>query len=280
MPTLTSYDGATLAYRVAGNGEPLVCLPGGPGRSADYLGELGGLSRHRRLFLLDLRGTGGSEVPDDRGTLRVDRLVDDVDALREHLGQDRLDLLAHSAAANLAVLYAARHPDRIRRLVLVTPGTHALGLAPTPDELLAAARRRAGEVWFPAAYEAVEALLAGDDGPTIRSAFAPLNYGRFDAVAATHAEATARQTAAVAAEHFFPPAGFDVEAVRRDAGALAAPVLVHAGELDIMPTAEQAADIAACFPRARVEVQPSAGHHPWLDDPQWFGRSVEAFLAS
>src|SRR4029450_2944157 len=42
---------------------PLVCLPGGPGRAADYLGDLGGLSAHRQLVLLDNRGTGASATP-------------------------------------------------------------------------------------------------------------------------------------------------------------------------------------------------------------------------
>jgi pimeloyl-ACP methyl ester carboxylesterase len=45
-----------------------------------------------------------------------------------------MDLLAHSAAGNLAVLYAARYPDRLRRLVLVTPGLQAAGVGLTDDE--------------------------------------------------------------------------------------------------------------------------------------------------
>lgn len=63
---------------------------------------------------LDLRGTGDSGVPEDPSTYRCDHLVDDVEALREHLGLDRIDVLAHSAGADLALLYAARHPDRLR----------------------------------------------------------------------------------------------------------------------------------------------------------------------
>ncbi|MER6593903.1 alpha/beta fold hydrolase [Micromonospora purpureochromogenes] len=69
-----------------------------------YLGDLGGLSAHRSLVRLDLRGTGESAVPADPATYRYDRLVDDVDALRVHLGRDRIDLLGHSAGGSLAVL--------------------------------------------------------------------------------------------------------------------------------------------------------------------------------
>jgi pimeloyl-ACP methyl ester carboxylesterase len=47
MPRFASYDGTEISYRVLGTGRPLVCLPGGPGRAAEYLGDLGGLSQSR-----------------------------------------------------------------------------------------------------------------------------------------------------------------------------------------------------------------------------------------
>jgi hypothetical protein len=44
MPAFRAADGTELAYRVQGEGIPLVCLPGGPMRDSVYLGDLGGLS--------------------------------------------------------------------------------------------------------------------------------------------------------------------------------------------------------------------------------------------
>jgi pimeloyl-ACP methyl ester carboxylesterase len=82
MAQFTSYDGTKLAFRRAGAGRPLVCLPGAPGRTPNYLGDLGGLGAARELILPDTRGTGESAVPADRATYRGDRLARDVDALR------------------------------------------------------------------------------------------------------------------------------------------------------------------------------------------------------
>jgi len=120
MPSFCAADGTELAYHV--QGAPLVCLPGGPGRASSYLGDLGGLSAHRRLILLDSRGTGRSAIPADPASYRCDHLVEDVAALQDHLRLDRVDLLGHSAGANVAVQYAARQRERVGKLVLITAG--------------------------------------------------------------------------------------------------------------------------------------------------------------
>lgn len=131
--TFTAPDGTRLAYDVRGAGVPIVCVPGGPMLDSAYLGDLGGLDELRRLVRLDLRGTGASDVPADPTSYRCDRQVGDLEALREHLGLERMDLLGHSAGANLVHRYVERHPDRVSGLVLVTPSTRALDLPITHD---------------------------------------------------------------------------------------------------------------------------------------------------
>ncbi|HTX28184.1 MAG TPA: alpha/beta fold hydrolase [Streptosporangiaceae bacterium] len=54
---------------------------------------------------------------DPRREARPHRLTGDVEALRAHLGRDRMDLLGHSAAGNLVALYAAAYPQRVQHLV-------------------------------------------------------------------------------------------------------------------------------------------------------------------
>ncbi|NEB96306.1 alpha/beta fold hydrolase [Streptomyces bauhiniae] len=94
MPTHSAPDGTRPACRDLGDGDgdPVVRVPGGPTDSRS-LGDLGGLSGHRRLALPDLRGTGRSAIPDESASHRCDRLVGDIEALRVHLGLDRIDLL-------------------------------------------------------------------------------------------------------------------------------------------------------------------------------------------
>jgi pimeloyl-ACP methyl ester carboxylesterase len=186
MPTFPAHDGTKLAYHVIGDGPPVVCIPGGPMQDSVYLGNLGGLSAHRQLMMLDLRGTGQSAIPEDATSYRCDRLVDDVDALREHLGLDRMDLLAHSAGANLAVLYVGHHPERVGKLALITPSVMAVGITISGDVRRATAQLRRDEPWFPAAFAALEAIVAGEATTDSFQDIAPFWYGRWDEAARAH----------------------------------------------------------------------------------------------
>ncbi|MEV0173638.1 alpha/beta hydrolase [Streptomyces sp. NPDC050803] len=276
MPIFTAPDGTALAYHSQGEGNPLVVLPGGPMRASAYLGDLGGLAARRRLVRLDLRGTGDSEAPADPATYRCDRLVDDVEALRAQLGLDRMDLLAHSAGGSLAMLYAARHPHRIRRLVLVTANPWALGTPATPEDRLAAARLRKDEPWFEEAFGALQAWLTGTGD--FRPELAPFFYGRWDEAAREHDARGDEEFNDAAAEVYGSDGAFDPPATRAALSRLPSPVLVLAGELDGGPSPELARRTAEVFPHAEFAVQPGAGHFPWLDDPEWFARRVDGFL--
>ncbi|MFJ8627107.1 alpha/beta fold hydrolase [Kitasatospora sp. NPDC093550] len=284
MDTFTSfpsYDGTRLAFRTLGGGPPLVCLPGGPGRAAAYLGDLGGLGAHRTLVLPDTRGTGASAGSADPTAYRVDRLVADVEALRRRLGLDRIDLLGHSAGGSLALLYAAAHPERLASLTLVTPSFAAVGLPSDTgaEEVIAA---RAAEPWHPeavAAYRRMKAARSFAEAAPHRLAFEPLMYGRWDSAARAHAAADPAQRSLTVSEHFYAGYRPDGEDLRRRLAGLTCPVHLLAGELDLWPTATAAADAAALFPEVSLTVQPGAGHYPWLDDPRAFTAAVGGFLA-
>jgi pimeloyl-ACP methyl ester carboxylesterase len=278
VETFDARDGTRLGYHRAGAGQPLICLPGGPRQASAYLGDLGGLSAHRSLVLLDLRGTGRSAVPADPASYRCDRQVADVEALRGRLGLDRLDLLGHSAGASLALLYAARYPDRIGRLALVTPSPRPVGVQVADSDRRQVAEARRGEPWFPDAFAAFERVWSGDATDADWEAITPFTHGRWDAVSqAQHARAEGQRSAEAAAGYYAPGA-LDPAAVRSAVTRLEAPVLLVAGEYDVALPPGCAAEYAALFPRAELVVQPGGGHYPWLDDPDRFVRTLAAFL--
>ena len=278
MPAFSARDRTELAYRVCGEGRPVVCLPGGPMQDSEYLGELGGLSARRQLLMLDPRGTGRSATPADPTSYRCDRLVDDVEALREHLGLDRMDLLAHSAGANLALLYAARHPQRVGKLVLVTPSTFAVGISATGESRLETARLRHDEPWFDPAYAALKAIVAGDATDGSWTAIQPFFHGRWDAAAQDHQAAQEGHQNDEAAAAFGAEGAYNPAATRAQLATVTAPVLLIAGEVDLNSIPGVVAELADLFPNAELVVQPGAGHFPWVDDADEFVATTATFL--
>ena len=278
MATFSAADGTSLAYHESGAGEPLVCLPGGPMRASAYLADLGGLSARRRLVRLDLRGTGESAPPADPATYRCDRQVDDVDALRAHLGLDRIDLLGHSAGGTLAILYAARHPERIGRLVLVTPSPRAVAIEVSDDDRREVVEPRRSEPWFPDAYAAFERLWSGSATAADWAAIAPFSYGRWDDAARADVAADHTQKNREAAKAYYAADAFDPQAVREALTRLDAPVLLLSGGHDVVLPPKRAGQYADLFPHGELATHPDAGHSPWLDEPEWFVATVADFL--
>ncbi|MEV6757652.1 alpha/beta hydrolase [Streptomyces sp. NPDC051214] len=285
MPTYSAFDGTQLAYRVHGDVRkgvhdgvredvPLVCLPGGPADSR-YLGDLGGLSAHRRLIVMDSRGTGRSAIPDDPSSYRCDRLVDDVEALRRHLGLRRMDLLGHSGGANVATQYVARHLQNVRRLALIGPGTRAVGIAVPGAMRRELALSRKDEPWFTPAFAALEAITEGTG--TDWEAISPFFYGRWDAAAQHHC-ASSQPDNKEAVAGFAAEGAFEVEATHAALAGCEMPVLLLTGELDMNSPPRAVAEFAALFRDARLVVQPAAGHYPWLDDAGRFVAATAEFL--
>jgi proline iminopeptidase len=114
---VTASDGARLHVEQAGDGVPMVLAHGGPGLW-DYLDELSGMLEPRfRVVRYDQRGGGRS---DRRGPYTLERFVADFDEVRQSTGIDRIVAAGHSWGASLALLYAIRHPERVRGVLYVS----------------------------------------------------------------------------------------------------------------------------------------------------------------
>lgn len=276
--TFTAPDGTRLAYCEHGAGTPVVCVPGGPMQDPRYLGDLGGLSRQVRLVLLDLRGTGSSQTPTDPTSYRCQRMVDDVEALRTDLHAEQVTVLGHSAGAQLAVRYALRHPDRVHRLVLVTPGLASLGIEVSTSHRRRVADLRRAEPWYPAASAALDDVAAGRGTDDTWTALAPLLYGSWNPTTRAQQAAGQSQTNHAAAAIYADAAARDAGTVRAALPHLRVRTLVLAGEFDVNTPPECAAVLAELVPAAEIVIQSGAAHYPWLDDPTRFTTALDRFL--
>ncbi len=116
-------DGAHLAVVSRGTGaDTVVVIHGGPGLQMQYLvREWAPMVSGRTLIFYDQRGRGLSDSAAD-STLSASADADDLESLRVALRLGRFSLAAHHSGASIAALYARRHPDRVNRMLLVSPG--------------------------------------------------------------------------------------------------------------------------------------------------------------
>lgn len=134
-------------YHDLGEGFPVLMIHGsGPGVSAwaNWRLVMPGLAKHCRVIAPDMAGFGFSERPEGY-TYTMDRWVDQAVGLLDALGIEQADLIGNSFGGALALALTIRHPQRVRRLVLmgsvgvpfeITPGLDAVwGYTPSFENM-------------------------------------------------------------------------------------------------------------------------------------------------
>jgi pimeloyl-ACP methyl ester carboxylesterase len=127
---LTAANGDVFAYTYLGAehegaATPVIFLHGGPGVSTRQqdLPWLEELARGRPVIAYDQIGTGGSSrLPDPTG-YSLERARDDLATIHDHLGSDQVILVGASWGAVVAAAYATAHPERVKALVALAPGS-------------------------------------------------------------------------------------------------------------------------------------------------------------
>ena len=157
---VTTSDGYSIAYGMAGEGMPLVRVPSMYGHFSlqwnrgilDH--EFRALSENFRTVLFDCRGQGSSTRELSEKTSLED-YVRDLELLVDRLGLGRFVLSAQSAMGKIAVRYAVEHPDRVIALILNHYGdlhrgtrTGLLQLAKSDWELQLQSSARLGWSWL------------------------------------------------------------------------------------------------------------------------------------
>ncbi len=124
-------DGLSYHYLDEGNGETVVMVHGNPSWSFYYRNLVLALRDRYRCIVPDHIGCGFSDKPDDDSyDYTLPRRVDDLEKLLDHLGlTENITLVVHDWGGMIGMAYAVRHPERIKRLVILNTGAFHLPAA-------------------------------------------------------------------------------------------------------------------------------------------------------
>jgi proline iminopeptidase len=164
-------DGAELYCRAIGEGDPIIIMHGGPGLMHDYLyPALSQLAETNLLVFYDQRGTGRSTGEINKENIRIDRFVDDLEAVRQAFNFEKVTLVGHSFGALLSVKYAMKYEESVENLVLIN--TAPLSMEGFVKYGLRVAMNKAPFSREFKAIEESEEFLAGD--PSVLEDYAKL----------------------------------------------------------------------------------------------------------
>jgi pimeloyl-ACP methyl ester carboxylesterase len=256
MPTLEVHGHPTW-YAVHGAGdETVLLLHGGLSNSDALLDSIGGpLGEHRRVAAFDRRGHG--RTADTPEAFHYESMVDETIAVIEHIGGP-VHLVGWSDGGIVGLLLALRRPELVGRLVAIGANYH---WNVVPDLTGGSTSDDTG------GDHTYDGGLSGDPVAT--------------QMAAAYAERSpdgADHFAVVAAKgfHLF---GIEPELTVEDLARMSVPVLVMAGDDDLIPLDHTAAFFAA-LPEAQLAIVPGASHALPMEHPREVVGLTERFLAS
>ena len=130
-PTKTGHvlvNGVNYYHEIHGSGEPVLLLHGGLGSIDMFAPVLPAFAKARTVIAVDLQGHGRSSLGDR--PIRVQDMADDMAEILDQLEYDTVDVVGYSLGGGVALHLAARHPERVRRLVIISTGYSQDGFHP------------------------------------------------------------------------------------------------------------------------------------------------------
>src|SRR5919107_374821 len=127
-------NGLNIYYEIHGTGQPLVLLHGAY-MTIDAMGEVvPALAETRQVIAVELQGHG--RTADIDRPLSYEQMADDTAALLLHLGIEQADVFGYSMGGGVALQVAIRHPEVVRKLVVVSASYTSDGMHPELLEMI------------------------------------------------------------------------------------------------------------------------------------------------
>ena len=252
-----------------------MLVHGGPG--GDHSGfkpSMRPLAERMQLVYFDHRGQGRSD-PADPASYTLDENVEDMEALRRHLGLGPIVSIGTSYGGMVAMAHAARYPDAVSHLVLIVTAAHG-GFVARAQQILeergTAMQRQVCEMLWEGGFRTADEMRRYYD------VMGPLYARRHDPVAAE----LGRRRAIYAPEPLnraFGPTGFLRRFdLRPELERITAPTLILAGRHDWICPPAFSEEIHRLIPGSDLRIFEESSHSIRVDEPQAMLDAIVGFV--
>jgi proline iminopeptidase len=283
---LAAVRDTTLFYDIEGLGlvpdgpamreRPVAMLVhGGPGGDhVGFKGAMSPLADTMQLVYFDHRGNGRSAAGDP-ARYTLDENVEDMEALRRHLGTGPIVSIGTSYGGMVAMAHAIRYPEAIAKLVLIVTASHG-GFIPRAQAFLrahgTADQQRVSERLWAGSFESREQM------EEYYRVMGPLYSRRYDPAAAMTVRGRATYTPAPINRAFGPDGFLRRFDLRPGLPRITAPTLVLAGRHDWICPPDFSEEIAGLIPGAQLRLFENSSHSIRTDEPEALNAVIRAFV--
>lgn len=274
-------NGVNHFIKTMGKGEAMIVLHGGPGLFHEYLTpHFEKLAENYQVIFYDQRGCGKTDFPADTASITTESFVNDLEALRNHLGLEKVILTGHSWGAILAINYAKKYPEHVKDMILISPAPSTseyfdvmfqnMQKKRTDEdtkELVKLMSSKDFDKREPTVFK--KAIMIGDkvnlaDQSKIKELYKNMVF----------TEASANNLLLV--NSIMEKNFFDYN-ITEGMQSITCPTLIILGDLDNVPFAS-AQLLQDNLSNARLEVLKQSCHYPFFENNKEFNRAVDNFL--
>jgi proline iminopeptidase len=253
---------------------------GGPGADHSIMRPgMDPIGEYAQIVYWDHRGQGRS-ARGDISQYTLDENVEDLEALRAHLGIEQIISVGTSYGGMVAMAHAARYPKSVSKLLLIVTAAHSgfnaraqeiVALRGTPEEKEAARQLWAGELTSDAAMR-----------DYFRNTWGLYSTTFDESKRAKNEDALARAILSPEAmNRAFAPGGFLLDYdLRPELKKITAPTLVLAGRHDWICAPEFSEEIHALIPGSQLKIFEKSSHSLRGDEPEEFFATLKEFITN
>jgi len=281
-------NGAKLWVVLAGQGDPLIIIPGGPGGSHISYRSFDSLSKDNQIVYFDAFGRGKSDTAKDVKEYSLDRDIEDIEGLRVALHFDKLNVLGHSYGGVVAQGYALKYPTRVSHLILANTFHSFIMWQENDDNSNHEIKTNYPEVWDSLIKMREAGAISSDEKHQalygkvpygFLYAYNPNNFLRRGQKPYPNPNNTKLYYQMVGKDGDFI-VGSDIGNFdfRKELKNLAMPVLIYGGRYDRVAVPSMMIKYKEYCPQAQFMFFEKSGHNPQVEEPSALFPVIEKFL--
>jgi proline iminopeptidase len=281
-------NGAKLWVVLAGKGDPLIIIPGGPGSAHIGYRVFDSLAKNNLIVYFDAFGRGKSDTAKDVREYSLARDIEDIEGIRKALNFEKLNVLGHSYGGLVAQGYAIKYPSHINHLVLANTFHSFIMWQENDDNSNHEIKTNYPEVWH-------ELMDIRDRGAVSQDNNHQEIYGRVP-YGFLYAYNPDRFTGRGAKPYpnrnntklYYQMVGKDGDFIvgsdignfdfRKDLKDLKMPILIYGGRYDRVAVPAMMIKFKEYCPQAKFVMFERSGHNPQVEEPERLFKLLEEFL--